>query len=420
LANGWGNGTYAFSDEELQKMGLDAPSIRASYDVISERIGISSARGAYDKYTVGSIKKTLPPVKTDSAAARIHERFFKCRSQFENNHFFVERTPLAVLSQDYAGRAGYTYHDMDFWTNEDDAIYKPEITLKSLLKTNQFTYEKNALVLSFEEKENKVVVRVIDTQSKEPKEFACRKLFLAAGAVNTGRIALRSLGRSGEKMPVLCNPYLYLPCLNWSGVNSIPEKRKTSLSQLSLFYDENGENTMIPVGSLYTYRSLLLLKLIKEMPVNFREARRWAQLIQSALVVVGLFYPTHDGGDKFLTLEKDDTSFTKDRLRASFVLSVREKEYVQRIKKVYVGFLRSLGLFPFKTVDPGFGGSIHYGGTLPIDGVNEKFSSTKDGRLNRHKNVYLVDGSGFRFLPGKGLTLTLMANAHRVVQNAFN
>jgi hypothetical protein len=28
------------------------------------------------------------------------------------------------------------------------------------------------------------------------------------------------------------------------------------------------------------------------------------------------------------------------------------------------------------------------------------------------KNIYIADGSGFRYLPAKGITLSLMANAH--------
>ncbi len=41
-----------------------------------------------------------------------------------------------------------------------------------------------------------------------------------------------------------------------------------------------------------------------------------------------------------------------------------------------------------------------------------------DGRLHGTANVWVADGSGFRFLPAKGVTLTLMANAHRVAEAA--
>jgi hypothetical protein len=39
--------------------------------------------------------------------------------------------------------------------------------------------------------------------------------------------------------------------------------------------------------------------------------------------------------------------------------------------------------------------------------------------LGGTKNVFVADGSGFKYLPAKGLTLTLMANAHLVALNSL-
>jgi choline dehydrogenase-like flavoprotein len=38
---------------------------------------------------------------------------------------------------------------------------------------------------------------------------------------------------------------------------------------------------------------------------------------------------------------------------------------------------------------------------------------------NYFENLFVVDGSGFPFLPAKNLTFTLMANAVRVAREAF-
>jgi len=39
------------------------------------------------------------------------------------------------------------------------------------------------------------------------------------------------------------------------------------------------------------------------------------------------------------------------------------------------------------------------------------------GLLRATKMVYIADGSTFAYLPAKGLTLTLMANANRIGEN---
>ena len=76
--------------------------------------------------------------------------------------------------------------------------------------------------------------------------------------------------------------------------------------------------------------------------------------------------------------------------------------------------LRSLGAWAIKRIQPGMGSSIHYAGTLPFAGDGRPFSLLSDGRLAGTRRVWVADGSGFRFLPAKGLTLSLMANAHLV------
>lgn len=81
--------------------------------------------------------------------------------------------------------------------------------------------------------------------------------------------------------------------------------------------------------------------------------------------------------------------------------------------------MTKLGAFPVKMIDPGIGSSIHYAGVLPFEKEEKPFTLSPDGRLHGTRNIFVADGSGFCFLPGKGLTLSLMANAHSVAQNAL-
>jgi choline dehydrogenase-like flavoprotein len=63
------------------------------------------------------------------------------------------------------------------------------------------------------------------------------------------------------------------------------------------------------------------------------------------------------------------------------------------------------------------GGSIHYAGSLPFSNTEELYRLAPNGKLYGTKNIYIADASGFSYLPGKGLTLSLMANAHLVAKN---
>jgi choline dehydrogenase-like flavoprotein len=68
---------------------------------------------------------------------------------------------------------------------------------------------------------------------------------------------------------------------------------------------------------------------------------------------------------------------------------------------------------------PLHGASIHYAGTLPYSVEDRPYTTAPNGQLRHAPNVYVADGASWRFMPAKGLTLTLMANARRVAAQAL-
>ena len=80
---------------------------------------------------------------------------------------------------------------------------------------------------------------------------------------------------------------------------------------------------------------------------------------------------------------------------------------------------RTMGCWPIKKINPGFGASAHYAGSLPFSTKEVLFTIQPGGRLSLTKNVFVADSSGFRYLPAKGITFTLMANAHNTALNVL-
>jgi choline dehydrogenase-like flavoprotein len=105
---------------------------------------------------------------------------------------------------------------------------------------------------------------------------------------------------------------------------------------------------------------------------------------------------------------------TGDALAANYQLRDHEQRAIDRHEVLFARTLRRLGCFPVRRIRTPNGASIHYGGTLPVATGNAAFTIDDSGRLAGTRRVYVADGSGLRYLPAKGITLTLMANAHRV------
>ncbi len=65
------------------------------------------------------------------------------------------------------------------------------------------------------------------------------------------------------------------------------------------------------------------------------------------------------------------------------------------------------------------GASVHYAGTIPMTREAAPLTATPEGQSRDFRNLWLVDGSTFPFLPAKNLTLTLMANSARIADRSF-
>jgi hypothetical protein len=413
LGNGWGLGCFVFSDSELDRAGLDRSEMKAAYEIVSQRIGISAARDDAAAYTLGDLQHYQKPLNIDRNCQTLYETYRRKGVTLNRMGFFMGQPAMAMLSEDLGQRKQASYHDMDFYTDHGLSAYRPWMTVDQLARDSNFCYQPNCLVLKFEEHGDYVSVFVYRTDTNQRQTFQCRKLVLASGVLGTARIVLRSI-EAQNRLPLICNHYCYVPCIQPAMFGQPVEQFKTSMAQLALYHDEDRTHTDVAVACLFSYRSLLLFRLLKEAPLNFAAGRSIMQYLQSSFVIAGIHHPDSGGSSKYIELIDDNSSMTGDSLRADYSLTSEEGAKTDRRERKYLAVFRKLRCYPIKRVYPGHGASIHYGGTLPVSLEEKAYTLAQDGRLHGTKRIYVADGSGFRFLPAKGLTFSLMANAYRV------
>ncbi|MBI4851184.1 MAG: hypothetical protein HY819_05095 [Acidobacteria bacterium] len=419
LGNGWGVGCYVFSKAELEKIGLDNSKMMGAYKIVASRIGISGAKDDASPYTIGELDNYQEAFEIDSNAKSIYKSYLNKKSVLNGKQFFLGKPALALLTKDLGERKKIAYKDMEFYSDGDKSAYRPWITVEELKKYPNFTYISDNLVIEFKEEINQIKVTALNTNTNEKVTYTCKKLLLASGVLGTARIVLRSFKDENRQLPLLCNPYGYIPCLQLRMLGKEIEQHKMGFAQLSLFHDPKRQNFDVAMASIYSYRSLMLFRLIKESPLNFVDGRIFMRYFLSGLVVMGIHHPETRSNSKYLHLIPDNSSITNDKLKINYALSDEEKQTVNERESAYIWAMRQLGCFALKRVNPGFGSSIHYAGTLPFDENNTAYTLAPTGRLNQTKAIYIADGSGFKYLPAKGLTFSLMANAHLVAEMAL-
>jgi hypothetical protein len=213
---------------------------------------------------------------------------------------------------------------------------------------------------------------------------------------------------------MLCNPYVYLPCLDWRRLGRPAGDRRHSLSQLVAMYAPPDDPEDVVSLQLYGYRSLLLFKLVKELPLPPWAGLLLVRLVVDSLVIAGIHHSDAPHAGKSVRLS-DAGGEGQPTMHFDFAPTPDETRRRRARERAVSGLLLRLGLVPCGRIDPGAASSIHYAGTLPIreDG-DEPFGTLPDGRLRSAPRVFVGDASSWRHLPAKGLTFTLMANAIRV------
>ena len=419
LGNAWGVGCCVFSNKELAEAGLRLSDMKTAYQIISDRIGISAESDDTTPYTSGELSNIQKPAKLDGNSNSIYERYKSKRSSLNANGFYMGKPALALLTEKKEERDAVNYNELDFYTDKG-AAYRPWLTVNQLKKNPNFQYQPNAVVVSFSNEGDTVIVTYHDTANNEKKTIKCKKLLLCASTLSTARIVLRSMGDGSKRLPLLCDPYKYFTLLQPSMLGKANDEPRTAFAQLSLFHDPSHCNFDVAAASLYSYRSLMLFRTIKEVPLNFRDGRKIMQYLLPAISVLGVHHPDSISNQKYIELVKDNNTVTGDILKAEFKLSAEEQNKINKRESQYSAAMRKLGCYTVKKIDPGFGSSIHYAGCLPFSKEEQAYHLHPSGRLYGAKNVFVADGSGFRYLPAKGITLSIMAYAHLTALNALS
>lgn len=420
LGAAWGAGACTYLPEELTAMGLPIDEMNSAYRAVSSWIGVSAPESGAMRWHCGSaLSQAQPALEPDDLARSIMSRYDRNKDHFSKLGFDIGLPSMAVLTRDLDSRCANPYYDMDFYGDSRKSVFRPRYVLDNLKKNKNFTYLSSRVCLSYLERDGVIEVRVRNLGTGTEEVLYCGQLILAAGAINSARTVFESMSldkKAGFSIQtrLLCNPYHYLVGLQLDSFGRELSDRRHSLAQLFGIYRSAGQRTHESAFlAFYSYRSLLHFKLSKEFPFPVAIGQKIAALLSGGLSIVGVHH-----SDSFETAI--DYRWTKNALAPGIIeLSYDKHAETQRRRDQKVNeeihfiqkTLRRLGVFPLSRVAPGPGASIHYAGSLPIGSWTDV-----DGRVLKSKRVYVVDSSTWTYLPAKGLTLSIMANAWRIAQ----
>lgn len=404
LANAWGAGVYRYTERDLNGFPVSESELSPYYKELKQEMGMSGSNDDLVPY-FGREEHLQKPLELSINAAKLYAKYSRNKKKLNREGVFLGRPRLAVLSEDLGERKACDYSNLEFWQPDLSYIYTPTLTLNKLIKEGKIVYKRGYLAKYWIREDNVLILHSEDIRDNNIVRFRCRKLVLAAGAVNSARLALASRRDFHSRLNLLDNPALQFPFIIPRCIGSRLETRAFGLTQLNIVFDFEGEQRPLQ-GSILEVTSPARAEFFQNFPLSARDNLMLMRNLLPAMIVLQLFFPSVPENaaelklntDKELELFGKDFSFQSDRI----------KSVLKMFRKLGAYSLPSLVV----KVPNGFG--IHYAGTLPMVSIpNRAYTCSPNGELFGEPGVFVVDASVLPVLPAKNCSYFVMANAMR-------
>jgi choline dehydrogenase-like flavoprotein len=421
LANGWGANALAYDDDDLRGWPVSSAEMEPDYRTVYRRIPVAGPKDDDLSPHLRGEHPSQVAVPLTSADERLLQAYRRKKGRLTRQGFGLGVARLAVIT-DPASAKACDGCDRCLWGCPRGSIYNPAAsTLETCKSFPGFRYRPGREVLSLAAAGGKVTgIHFLDTASGEIRDEACDAVFLAAGALQTGAIFLRTLKAqrpdvAAETEGLMDTTVVKVPFLALRSIGAPPDARSFQFNRLLV-----GLTTQAPPWPRYLHGELLHLTslvyhpLIERMPFDSRLSKRLFFALKSALGVVSFFFPDRiTAGNRQVLVEGDGPVA---RVRLCYRESAEKEAYIDEAVTRLRSALWQLGCVPQGAVRSPGGGGIHYAGTVPMGEGLKRCDAA--GRSNLLRNLFIADGAGFPSLPSKSITMSLAAHATRVARLA--
>jgi choline dehydrogenase-like flavoprotein len=423
LANGWGANALAYDDDDLAGWPVSAAEMYAAYRVAFARVPVAGPADDDLSPHLRGVHPSQPPVPLSSADQVLLDRYAAKRRALARRGIVLGRSRMAVVT-DPALPQACDRCDRCLWGCPRGAIYNPATaTLAACAAHAGFRHLHGRCVISLAARDGRVTgVRYLDLATDTLREAPCDTVLLAAGALQTGAIFLRTLAAAHPQLPaqsaaLMDTAVVKQPYVSLRAVGRPADERAFQFNRLNMGLVGDGQGDGgAGNGPRYLHAevlhltSLLYHPLIERMPFDTRTSARLFFALRSALGVVTLFMPDRPTPGNHQELVHDGGRWPRVRLsyRDGAAKDAAIDQSLARVRSA----LRTLGCLPSGASRSPAGGGIHYAGTVPMGAGPHRCGA--DGRANAFGNLYIADGAAFPTLPSKSITMSLAAHAIRV------
>jgi choline dehydrogenase-like flavoprotein len=288
------------------------------------------------------------------------------------------------------------------------SIYNATHTLAKLTRTAKVTHRSGLYVDRLAVTEDAVTIHVHERgRPRATSQLVASRVFVACGPLSSTRLMLDSLGQHTRRL--LDSQYVVIPMLSIRAAKVSVATQGLTLAQIFLELDDRRVSRYSTHLQLYGYNDLMLSLFTAKLHMREDVVERLLQPLLGRMVLAQAYLHSADSPGITLTTRDGRTQLVGERRGST-------EAAINTLQRRLAAAARPLGLLPLIGLAqigwPGKGN--HVGGSFPMRRNPGALETDLLGRLPGWDRVHLVDGTVLPSIPATTITLTVMANAHRI------
>jgi choline dehydrogenase-like flavoprotein len=412
LSNSWGASMLPVRRSDIADWPITLDDLAPHYEAVLRFVPVAAERDELSEilplYTAspGRLQRTLQ-AEVVLAHMRAHAAALKA------NGFAFGRSRLAVRA-DSDHPNGCRQSGMCLYGCPYRSIYNSSQTLTTLIRTNRVDYRGGIYVDRLTATGDTVSIDFHDRRNPPAKsQITASRVFVACGSLSSPRLILESLGHTRSICRLLDSQYFVIPMATSRAVPVSVATQGNTLAQVFVELEDSRISDRTTHLQLYGYNDLMLSVLAARLPLSADALEPLLRPVLGRMIIIQGYL--HSDDSPGITLE-----ITPDGVRLVGHDDPNGGIRVRRLARTLAVNARSLGMLPIPGLaQPGLPGKgNHLGGSFPMRRAPGPLETDTLGRLPLWERVHLVDASVLPSVPATTVTLSVMANSHRIAGEA--
>jgi len=424
LSNVWGAALLPYRDADIADWPVKSAQLEKHYRAVLEFTGLAAQPDDLEEWF--PLHCDHPNVLQPSQQARLLlHNLNRHRDALRERGWRFGRARLAVRAADSPRGIGCVYCGFCMYGCPYGCIYNSADTVRELRAENNFSYKRDIIVTSVREHSGKVAIEGFHRQTRAPLSFEAGRAYLAAGVIPTAQILLRSQSAYDHPLRLSDSQYFLFPLLLARRSRDVQTESLYTLSQVFIELCRPQISRHTVHLQIYTWSDLIGEAVRKTFGPLARPLEFLARQLEERLVIVQGYLHSDESRTIEMTLKRaglrqEAASATpageRDFLQLDAKPNPETRRTVNRVVREMLRQSRRLGgiVLPpmLQLAEPGRG--FHCGGSFPMRENPQPFESDCLGRPHGWTRVHAVDATVLPGAPATTITLSVMANAHRI------